>query len=114
MTTAADGSPSVVPYRGNTWTVLANGTYVFSTNTDLFAACFFSDADYAQNNFAKGLPLGIEYQRQGVQVGLSRRLGRNVAAKLQYRFDHYDEPTSGGANNYTAHSIYGTLSFQFR
>jgi mono/diheme cytochrome c family protein len=114
LTTAADGSPAVVPYQGHTFTLLASGTYVFSTNTDLFAACSFSNADYGQDNYAKGLPLGIEYQRQGAQFGLSRRLGKNASAKLQYRFDYYSEPSSGGANNYVAHSIFAALSFQFR
>ena len=114
LTTAADGSPAVVPYQGHTVTVLASGTYVLSQRTDLFAAWFFSLAEYGQDNFAKGLPLGLEYQRQGAQFGLSRRLGKNVSAKLQCRFDCYREPSSGGANNYLAHAIYGALSFQFR
>jgi hypothetical protein len=114
LTTAADGSPAVVPYQGQTVTVLASGTYVLSQRTDLFAAYFFSLADYGQDNYAQGLPQGLEYQRQGAQFGLSRRLGKNVSAKLQYRFDYYREPSSGGANNYLAHSIYGALSFQFR
>jgi hypothetical protein len=114
LTTAADGSPAVVPYRGNVYTILADGTYVLTKNTDLFVACFISSADYGQDNFAKGLPLGIEYQRQSAQVGLSRQFGKNVSAKLQYRFDYYNEPNSGGVNNYVAHSIFGTLSFQFR
>jgi hypothetical protein len=104
----------VVPYQGHTVTVLASGTYVLSQRTDLFAAWFFSLAEYGQDNFAKGLPLGLEYQRQGAQFGLSRRLGKNVSAKLQCRFDCYREPSSGGANNYLAHAIYGALSFQFR
>jgi hypothetical protein len=114
LTTAADGSPAVLPYQGHTITVLASGTYVLSQHTDLFAAYFFSLAEYGQNNFAHGLPLGLEYQRQGAQFGLSRRLGKNVSAKLQYRFDCYREPSSSGVNNYLAHSIYGALSFQFR
>lgn len=113
LTTAADGSPAVVPYQGHTVTALASGTYVLSQHTDLFAAYFCSLADYGQSNYAKGLPLGLEYQRQGAQVGVSRRLGKNVSARLLYRFDCYREPSSGGANNYTAHSIYGTLNFQF-
>jgi hypothetical protein len=114
LTTAADGSPAVVPYRGNVYTILADGTYVVSKTTDLFVACFFSSADYGQDNFAKGLPLGIEYQRHSAQVGLSRQFGKNVSAKLQYRFDYYNEPSSGGANNYIAHSIFGTLTFRFK
>ncbi len=113
-TTAADGSPTVVPYTGDTYTVLANGTYVFSQTTDLFAGYSYSEADYGQNNFAGGLPLGIQYQRHSLQVGVARRLRKTVSARLQYRFDYYNEPSSGGANNYQAHSLFGVLSFQFR
>jgi hypothetical protein len=114
LTTASDHSAAVVPYRGDVYTALADATYVLSQNTDLFAGYFFSSADYSQNDFSKGLPLGIEYQRHSAQVGLSRRFGKNVSAKLQYRFDFYNEPSSGGANNYLAHSVFGTLSFTFR
>lgn len=114
LVTAADGSPTVVPYRGDIYTVLASGTYVLSQTTDLFAGYFFSEADYGQNNFAAGLPLGIQYQRHSVQVGLSRRFKKNISVKLQYRFDYYDEPGSGGADNYRAHSVFGVLTFQFR
>lgn len=113
-TTAADGSPTVVPYRGNIYSLFANGTYVFNQTTDLFAGYTFSEANYGQNNFAGGLPLGIQYQRHSAQVGLTRRIGKNVSAGLQYRFDYYDEPGSGGANNYRAHSVFGMLNFQFR
>jgi hypothetical protein len=113
LITAADGSPAVVPYRGDIYTVLANGTYVFSPTTDVFASYAFSEANYGQNNFAGGLPLGIQYQRHSVQAGLARRFKKNISAKIQYRFDYYDEPSSGGANNYDAHSIFGVLTFQF-
>lgn len=114
LETAADGSPAVVPYRGDTYTVLADGAYVLSQTTDLFAGYSFSEANYGQNNFAAGLPLGIQYQQHSAQVGLTRRLGKNISAKLQYRFDYYDEPSSGGANNYRANSVFGVLTFRFR
>ena len=113
-TTAAGGSPAVVPYQGDIYTVLASGTCVLSQTTDLFAGYSFSEANYAQNNFAGGLPLGIRYQRHSAQAGLARRFGKNISAKLQYRFDYYNEPSSGGAANYRAHSIFGTLTFLFR
>ena len=113
-TTAADGSPAVVPYQGDIYTILADGTYVLSQTTDLFAGYSFSEANYGQNNFVGGLPLGIQYQKHSAQVGLARRFGKNISAKLQYRFDYYDEPSSGGAANYRAHSIFGTLTFLFR
>jgi len=113
-TTAADGSPTVAPYRGDIYSFCANGTYVLNQNTDLTAGYFFSEANYDQNNFAAGLPLGIQYQRHSVQVGLTRRFGKNTSAELQYRFDYYDEPGSGGANNYRAYSVFGALTFRFR
>ena len=113
-TTAAGGSPTVVPYRGNIYSAFANGTFVISQATDLFAGYVFSEADYGQNNFATGLPLGIQYQRHSAQAGLTRRFGKNISTKLQYRFDYYAEPSRGGANNYRAHSVFGTLNFQFR
>jgi hypothetical protein len=114
MTTAADGSPAVVPCRSDIYTVLANGIYVFSPTTDLFAGYSFSEANYGQNNFAGGLPLGIQYQQHSVQAGLCRRFGKNISARLQYRFDYYEEPSSGGAANYHANSVFGMLTFRFR
>ncbi len=111
-TTMANGVPAVVPYRGDVYTVLVDGTYVLSQNTDLFAGYFFSDANYGQNNYSAGQPLGIEYQQQNAQIGISRRLGKNASARLQYRFTYYNEPTSGGANNYHASSIFGSITFQ--
>ncbi len=113
-TTAAAGSPTVAPYLGDIYTVLASGTFVVSESTDLFLGYLFSEANYAQKNFAAGQPLGIQYQRHSVQAGLSRKLRKNISTKLQYRFDSYNEPSSGGANNYFAHSIFGVLAFQFR
>jgi len=114
LVTSADGSPAVVPYSGDIYSVLADGTWVLNQATDLFAGYVFSAANYGQNNFAGGLPLGIQYQRHSAQVGLSRRFSRNVSARLQYRFDYYNEPSSGGANNYRAHSVFGVVTFQFR
>jgi hypothetical protein len=100
----------VVPYRGDVYSVTASATYVLTRTSQLFTGYAFSDADYAQHNFAGGLPLGIDYERQSVQAGLSRRFGTNVSVKLQYRFDSYNEPSSGGAPNYRAHSVFLTLT----
>ena len=112
--TAANGSPSVAPYEGNIYSVLASGTYLLNRKTDLTASYSFSTADFAQNNYADGLPLGINYQQQSVQVGLRRQIGKGKSLGLQYRFYHYDEPSSGGFNNFNAHAVFATLSFQLR
>lgn len=113
LTTADAGSPTVAPYQGNIYTAIGSSTYVLSDNTDLNATYSFSDADYGQNNFAAGLPLGIEYTRHTARVGLTRHFGKHISTKLEYRFDYYEEPTSGGSDNYRAHSIFGILAFNF-
>jgi mono/diheme cytochrome c family protein len=110
--TDANGSPAVAPYEGDTYSAMANATFAMTQSTDLSATYSFSHADYSQDNFAAGLPVGIRYQQHALQAGLSRRFGKYVLAKLQYGFFLYDEPTSGGANNYTAHSILGLLTLK--
>jgi hypothetical protein len=106
-------APTVAAYRGETYSVLANTTYVLSQNADLSATYSFSDADYGQNNFAAGLPVGIEYQQNALQAGVTRRFGKRITVQLKYGFYAYNEPTSGGANNYLAQSIFGTLSYKW-
>ena len=112
LVTADNNDPSVAVYHGDTTTVLANGTYVLSKNSDVFASYSFSEADFARNNSAAGLPLGIQYQQNAVQVGVMRHFGKNITAQLKYGFYSYNEPTSGGANNFAAHSVFGTFTFK--
>jgi hypothetical protein len=113
LVTAPDDSGLVVPYRGDVYTAMANGTCVLTRTTDLFAGFSFSDADYAQNNYAGGLPVGIEYQQRGVQAGISQKFGKNISAKLQYRFDDYHQPSDGGADNFRAQSIFGVVTLRY-
>jgi hypothetical protein len=113
LKTFANNSPTVVPYQGYVYTALADATYVVGKSTDLFTAYFLSDADYSQNNFVAGLPLGIQYQQQGVQVGLTQRINETISMKFQYRYSIYSEPSNGGATNFHANSIFGTLTFRF-
>ena len=114
MTTATDNSAAFAPYRGNIYSVIANGSYVLTKNTDLLASYAFSKADFGQNNFAAGLPIGIVYQQHGVQAGLTHRFNRDLSAGLQYRFNYYEEPSSGSANNYRAHALLASMTFKFR
>ena len=111
--TATHASPSIEPYEGDIYTGLVNATYVLNEFTDLFANYAVSQANYSQNNFAAGVPLGIEYRRHTAQMGVARRFGKNTLAKLQYRFDDYTEPSSGGEVDYRAHSVFGSVTVRF-
>jgi hypothetical protein len=93
---------------------MASGSYVLNPKTDLTASYSLSSADFAQDNSTSGLPLGIQYQQQAVQIGIKRRIGKGKTLSLQYSFYHYDEPSSGGFNNFNAQAIFATLAFPLR
>lgn len=112
LTTANNGDPSIVPYRGNVYTVITTATYALNSKTDLQAAYNFSHADYGQNNPA-GVPLGIEFTRHQLLVGLTRRFSQRVSTSLRYSFSQYSEPTSGNFNNFSAHGIFATLDYRW-
>jgi hypothetical protein len=110
--TANNDLPAIAPYRGDIYSVLANCTYVLSQNMDLSAGYSFSAANYGQNNFTAGVPVGIEYRQNGVQIGLARRFKKNITAQLRYAYYNYNEPSSGGADNYVANSVFATVTFK--
>lgn len=111
-TTIQDSTEAVVPYRGNTWSWLFHGRYVLTPKTDLIGGYNFSSSDFQQDNFATGLPLGMDYRLHGLQVGLVSRCTKDLTTKLQYGFYHYTEPSSGGANNYTANAVFVSLNWR--
>jgi hypothetical protein len=110
-TVTAEGISTLVePYRGDTYSALGTAAWVLNRSSDLLFTYSFSKADFSQDNFATGLPLGIRYQLHALRVDFTRRLGKSLVAKLQYGFSYYDDPSSGGADNYRAHSILALLS----
>ncbi len=111
--THANDDPSVAPYKGDTYNLISSATYALSERTDLQLLYFFSYAHFGQNNFADGLPLGIDYRQHGVQAAISRRFQKYFSARLQYGFNIYDEPSSGHFNDFTAHSIFATLTMHW-
>lgn len=113
-TTADNGSPAVAPYRGDLWSLLANVTYLLDPKTDLTANYLYSQARYGQHNAGDGLPLGLDYDRHGVRVGITRQLSKSTTARLQYGFFNYSEPSSGHLRDYTAHQILAVLSVRWR
>jgi len=110
-TVAADNnSAAVEPYRGDTYSVISSATCALTERTDLHGSYSFAYADYAQDNFNDGLPLGLEFRRQGIEVGISRRWLDTISTRLQYGFYKYDEPSRGHFTDYTAHAIFATVT----
>jgi hypothetical protein len=110
IVSGVNNGTSVVPYRGDVYSVLSSANFVLNAKTDWHASYAFSRADYGQNNEAAGLPLGIRYDRHGLTAGITRRFTKNLSATVQYGFFSYREPTAGGANDYTAHAVFASLN----
>ena len=78
----------------------------------MFASWSFSEGNYGQNNAAATVPVGIRYQEHSINAGLTHRFGKNVSGRLEYGFDYYREPSSGGANDFDAHTVFAILNFR--
>jgi hypothetical protein len=111
--TAANDSPSVAPYIGDIYSLILSGNYALNQKTDLGASYAFSTADFEQADLAAGLPLGMHYHQHALQASIRRQITKGKSLGLQYRFYLYNEPTSGGANNFDAHAIFATLTCRF-
>ena len=111
--TAQNGADYIVPFRGHVYTALNTATFALNDATTLHATYSFSRADFGQANEATGLPAGVDYTHHVLQTGVSRRFAKNATAALQYFFATYREPSGGGANDYTAHGIFATLTMRW-
>ncbi len=114
LTTFANSAPSVVPYEGDIWSLMTSVNWTVDELTRLNAAYVWSFADYRQENFSAGLPLGIEYQWHQVRASLERQLNEQLSVTLLYLFQLYDEPTAGGFNDYTAHGAFASVTWHWR
>jgi hypothetical protein len=114
LTTASNGDPSIVPYNGNIYTLTTTATYALNVKTSLQASYAFSRADYGENNAAAGIPLGIDFTRNQLIVGLTRQLTKRLSGALHYEFSEYSEPSSGNANNFTAQGVFATLVYKWQ
>ncbi len=97
---------AVAPDRGSTWSFLGNSRFVLTAKTDFTIGYTFSTANYRQNLLLDGLAVGTRYERHGMHGGLTTRHSEHLTTKLQYGFYHYDEPSTGGINDYTAHALF--------
>ena len=112
LTAANNGDPSVIPYSGNVYTVINTASYALNAKTALQASYNFTRAAYGQNNTA-GVPLGIDFTRHQLLIGLARKFSDRLSGSLRYSFSQYSEPSSGNLNNFTAHGVFATLDYRW-
>lgn len=111
LTTASHGDPSIVPYAGGVYSVISSATYSLNPKTGLQVAYNFSESAYGQNNSA-GVPLGIDFTRHSLLVGLTRQFSARLSGALHYSFSQYAEPGGGNPNHFTANGIFAVLNYK--
>ena len=109
----ANHDPSVLKYRGDVYTVMGTTGYALDNKTDLTLEYSYSRSDNFSDNSAAGLPLGLDFQRHALLAGISRKISKNVIARLRYGFYDYDESSTGGVNNYMAHLASASCTVRF-
>ncbi len=94
--------------------MLTSATCVLSAKTDLMATYNYSRAGYGQNNGLDGVPLGLDFTRHELLVGLKHQFSKSVTGSLRYGFSQYTEPSANNADNFTAHGIFAALAYSWR
>jgi predicted porin len=106
-------SPTVVDFRNDYWTFTAGCGYIMNDKTDLQAEYIFYRANDYFNNSLVAVPYGMGATEHTVSATLTRQLTKQVRLRLSYTYFDYTDETSGGHNNYRAHSVSSSLQFRF-
>jgi hypothetical protein len=108
-----DGGPTVVNFRNDYWTVSSGIGYIIDDKTDFFADYYFYCANDYYKNAAVAVPYGMGGTEHAVSATITRQLTRNTRLLLKYGYFNFRDVTSGGHNNYQAHSLFSTLQIRF-
>ena len=108
-----NGGPTVVNFRNDYWTVTSGIGYIIDDKTDFYADYYFYCANDYFNNAAVAMPYGMGATEHAVSATVTRKLSKNTRLLLKYGYSNYRDVTSGGHNNYQAHSLFSSLQIRF-
>jgi hypothetical protein len=91
---------------------LATG-YVIDERTDLSVNYDYYRANNYVDNSNRSQPYGAEATNQVVGVTLNRRVNAHLNFTLKYAYADNNDVTSGGLNNFRAHTVYGKVQYRF-
>jgi hypothetical protein len=105
--------PTVVNFRNDYWTVTSGIGYIIDDKTNLYADySFYCANDYFKNALV-AVPYGLGATEHTVSATVTRQLNKNMRLLFRYGYFDYTDVTSGGHNNYRAHSLYSSLQIRF-
>jgi hypothetical protein len=110
---APQTSPTVVNFRNDYWTVTSSIGYIIDDKTDFYADYYFYCANDYFKNAVVAVPYGLGATEHAASATLTRQLTKNMRLLLRYGYFNYRDETSGGHNNYRAHSLYSGLQVRF-
>ena len=108
-----NAGPTVVNFRNDYWTVTSGIGYIIDDKTDFYADYYFYCANDYYKNAAVAVPYGMGATENAVSATVTRQLSKNTRLLLRYGFSDYRDATSGGHNNYRAHSLFSSLQVRF-
>jgi hypothetical protein len=106
-------SPTVVNFRNDYWTVTTGIGYIIDDKTDFYGDFSFYCANDYFKNAAVAVPYGMGATEYTASASITRQLTKNTRLLLRYGYFNYRDVTSGGHNNYQAHSLYSGLQVRF-
>jgi hypothetical protein len=123
-------SRSTIPFKNDVYTGMGSVVYGIDEKTDATLEYMFQRTSNFDNNswnnasqpitypgytinVDTGLPMGIDSTRQVLSAGISRRITKNITARLRYGYFKYDESHNNDMNDYEAHMALATCAIRF-
>ena len=104
---------TVVNFRNDYWTVTSSIGYIIDDKTDFYSDFSFYCANDHYKNPAVAMIYGLGATEYTASATLTRQLTKNMRLLLRYGYFNYRDVTSGGHNNYQAHSLFSSLQVRF-
>jgi hypothetical protein len=125
LTTAFDNSSNtVIPYRGNVYSVIGSVGYVLDNKSDVDLQLCYSHSDNFVNNgyvygpgslpaTQYGLPYMVSDDLTNASIGWKRKIDDHSTVGVRFGFANNREPSSGGVNDYSAYIASVSYTFKF-
>jgi hypothetical protein len=108
-----NASPTVTNFRNDFWTVTSGAGYIIDDKTNFYTDFSFYCANDHFKNAAVAMPYGLGATEYTASATITRQLTKQTRLLLRYGYYDYRDATSGGHNNYRAHTIYSSLQYRF-
>src|SRR6266571_7369355 len=106
-------NPTVTNFRNDYWTVTSGAGYIIDDKTDFYTDYSFYCANDHFKNAAVAMPYGMGATEHTASASITRQLTKQMRLLLRYGYFNYRDVSSGGHNNYEAHSVYSGLQVRF-